>query len=491
MKFSYLLSTGLALTLGTGIAFGQDSGALVDALVRKKILTAQEAENIRADLIKENSSADKIKLSGPVTQLSLYGDLRLRYQYSNLDPQYVPTAPNGDVGHGSQASRENFRLRLNGDFKLGDNWFGGVQLTTGQNTDTGSQTFDGGFKNYNIYISRAYAGWKNDADWLTVVAGKQPNPFYTTDMVWDPNINPSGLVEQVKFHKLFSSGTEESVSATDGKTVLTSKKAAFECPWELTFVAGQFCYDDNNEDLPSGQNTDAYLFEEQLIFSYKFNKDVKLTIAPAYLVYNAAQINSAVNTQPFSQATDGLPAGTGETRNLSIIQVPGDVTFKVAGINTKFLWDFSYNTNGAKRTRDIYGINGEMETYKNSAGKVIGEFRRSDHTSRDDFGYQAGFLVGQNVKQGDWSLLTTYRQVGLASVDPNLNYSDFALSRVNVRGWKLSAAYNLSDAVIGQVTYFVADNLRKDLIGGQATGGAKIADGNNLQLLTVDLNVKF
>ena len=494
MKFQHILTSALCLTLvsGAGAAYGQDSGALVDALVRKKILTPQEAENIRADLIKENTSADKIKLSGPVTELSLYGDLRLRYQYSNLDPQIDVKAPTRDPGHGTQGSKFNFRLRLNGDFKLTENWFGGVQLTTGRNTDTGSQTYDGGFRNYEIYVSRAYVGWKNDADWLTVIGGKQPDPFYTTDMVWDPNINPSGAVEQVKFHKLFGGGVEETTTTgADGKSVVSVKQAPVSSPWELTLVAGQFAFNDNNEDAWAGQNTDAFLFEEQLIFSYKFSKDVKLTVAPAYMVYNAAQLNDAVNTEPFSQLTDGLPLGVGETRNLSIIEVPGDISFKLCGVKTKVLWDFSYNTNGAKRTRDIYGVNGQMEIVKDSKGKVISEFQRSDHSSQDDMGYQVGFQLGQNVKRGDWSLLTTYRQVGLAAVDPNLNCSDFALSRVNVRGWKIGVSYSFSSAVVAQVTYFGANNLRSDLVGGQATGGARIADGNSLQLVTVDLNVKF
>ena len=489
MKFSTLLA--LALLCSGAASYAQDSGALIDALVRKKVLTAQEAEDIRADLIKENAATiDKIKIGGSVTQLSLYGDVRLRYQYANLDTQFDPKAPCGDPGHGAQSSRFNFRLRLNGDFKLTENWFGGVQLTTAQTTDTGSQTFDGGFANYPIYISRAYVGWKSSGDWLTVVGGKQPNPFYTTDMVWDPNINPSGLAEVVKFHKLFTGETQQTTVEQGGKTVVSLTQAPVACPWELTFAAGQFAFNDNNEDLVAGQKDDAFLFEEQLIFGYRFSKDVKLTIAPAYLAYNAAQINSAINTQSFSQATDGLRAGIGETRNLSLLQVPGDVSFKLAGLNTKFLWDFSYNTNGAKRTRDVYCVDGGTETAKDATGKTI-TFQRSDHSSQDDMAFQVGFLFGQNVQKSDWSLLATYRQVGLAAVDPNLNASDWGLSRVNLRGWKFSVAYNFTNAVIGQITYFTADNLRGNLIGGQATGGAKIADANSDQLLTVDLNVKF
>ena len=491
MKLPRLLPLALAVLCSSTLSQAQDSNALVDALVRKKILTPQEAQDIRADLIKENSAADKIKIGSSVTQLSLYGDLRLRYQYSNLDSQFVPTVPNGDPGNGAQSSKLNFRLRLNGDFKLTDNWFGGVQLTTGQNTDTGSQTFENGFSNYPIYVSRAYVGWKNSGDWLTVVGGKQPNPFYTTDMAWDPNINPSGLTEVIKFHKLFGGGIQETSCSKGGKQVVSVTQAAATSPWELTFAAGQFAFSDNNEDAFAGVNTDAFLFEEQLIVGYRFSQDVKLTVAPAYLSYNAAQINSAINTQPFSQATDGLPAGTGETRDLSLIQVPGDVTFKICGVNTKFLWDFTYNTAGPQRTRNIYGLDGGIEVVKDSKGNVIREFQRSNHSGADDMAWQAGFLLGQNVKKGDWSLLATYRQVGLSAVDPNLNASDWALSRVNMQGWKLSAAYNFSTAVIGQITYFAANNLRKDLFGGQATGGAKIADANSDQLLTVDLNVKF
>ena len=374
---------------------------------------------------------------------------------------------------------------------MSDNWFGGVQLTTAKTSDTGSQSYLGGFQNYDIYISRAFIGWKNSADWLMLVGGKQVNPFYATDMMWDPNIDPGGFVEQVKFHNLFGGGTEAvSACGKDGKAIVSHSQRAAS-PWELTFTAGQFCFDDNKEDGIAGMNTDAWLFEEQLLFSYKFSKTFKFTIAPAYLTYNAAQINDSTNTEPFSQATDCLPPGIGETRYLSLVEVPGDVSVKLGGINTKFFWDFTYNTEGNRRVRDIYGIDGQIETVTGANGKLIRAYRRSTHSSLDDYAWQVGVIFGQNVKKGDLSLFTSYRHVGLGAVDPNLTCSDFALSRLNVKGWKISLAYNLTDAAILQLTWFAADNLRKDLIGGQATGGAKIADGNNIQVATVDLNVKF
>ena len=521
MKIRSLALASLLCTAAGAMGAQDESSALIDVLVCKKVLTPKEAECLKAELIceREKSSADKIRLSGPVTELKLYGDLRFRFQYDNVDPQVGPFVPDTDLvfdpvrrrfvvrdttgfidrehghfldpGHGDQRDRWRFRLRLNADFTLKDNWFGGVQLQTARTSDSANQTFDGGFQNYDIFISRAFVGW-NAADWFTVVIGKQANPFYTTDLVWDPDINPSGLVETVRFHKLACCGEKETVTlAPDGKTVLSVTRSRLECPWTLTLVAGQFIFDDNQEFNPPGRNTDAYLFEEQLIASYKFCENAKLTFAPAYLRYNAAQVNFVWNQQGFAQlingtGTDGLPPGWGETRDLSILQGPGDFAFTLCGWKCKVLWDVAFNTSGAKRINDIY-----VFPVRDRAGNILRFDPVDSHTKKDNVAWLVGLQIGDNVKKGDWAFYVNYRQVGLASVDPNLNDSDWAQSRLNMRGWKAALGYNFTDAVIGQITGSTADNLRPDLIGGQTTNGAHLADANSVQVLQVDLNVKF
>jgi len=67
-------------------ASAQDSGALIDALIKKGILSDQEAEDIRADLSRDyatQSSAGKLDISSNVTRLRLSGDARVRYQFDN------------------------------------------------------------------------------------------------------------------------------------------------------------------------------------------------------------------------------------------------------------------------------------------------------------------------------------------------------------------------------------------------------------------------
>jgi len=599
------LALACVLTLGSAAAAcAQDSGALLDALVRKKVLSAQEAEDVRADLIRENAStnAGKLQLSNSITSLKLYGDIRLRYQYDNKDPQietplagsnylfspnassYITSAlyskndkttkftssswapdaqgyaiagsnvydANGKLilakgarlvdasGHyirgivnpattgvgspqnGTQTSRERIRLRLNGDFTLADGFFGGIQLQTAQAADSANQTMGdssngaSGFGNYNIYISRAYFGWSNDL--LTLVGGKQPNPFYTTDLVWDPDINPDGFVEKVDLIKLFNDGIGEAVGYTkDGKQVSSVSTVHGESRYGLSLVAGQLVYSDNPEDAFGNDfKTDAWLFNTQLIGSAKVTPNVKVTLAPGFMAYTNGNTASLNNSVPFSGGVNQyqysvdskntpLVAHSGN-RDLAVITAPGDVSFKIFGLKTKLLWDFAYNTQGTARVEDILGLQniqipvknaqGVVTGYKNTKGPVtnstlVNATPVSGHSSRDDVAWLAGVQVGENKKAGDWSVMTNFRQTGIGAVDPNLNDSDFALSYLNMQGIKSGVAYNFTDFCVGAITYYGAWNLRKDLVGGEATTDQKIANMNAVQVLQVDLNVKF
>ena len=607
------LALASVLTFGTGISYAQDSGALLDALVRKKVLSSQEAEDVRADLIRDSATtnAGKLQLSNSITSLKLYGDIRLRYQYDNKDPQIeTPLAasnylfsPNdttligntyyskgdkatkfaatpfstdakgyaiasanvydakgnlvyvkgaalrdsngnrirgvinpslagvGSPQQGSQRNRERIRLRLNGDFTLAGGFFGGVQLQTTQASDSGNQTMGdsatgaGGFGNYNIYISRAFVGWNGPStDWLTLVGGKQPNPFYTTDLVWDGDINPDGFVEKIDFMKLFNRGSEETIGySADGKQVSTVSTVRSESRYDLSLVAGQFVFHDNAEDsFGSGYNTDVWLFNTQLIGSVKLTPDVKLTLAPGFMTYTSGNTTDLNNETAFMTTKAGVVVLTNyqysansksqllvaqpSTTHLSIITAPGDVSFKICGVKTKLLWDFAYNTEGSGRVEEVYGLQdiqipvrdakGVITGYKNTHGAVtkntlVNATKVSGHSSQDDIAWLAGVQVGENKKAGDWSAMANFRQTGLGAVDPNLNDSDFALGQLNMQGIKSGVAYSFTDFCVGAVTYYNAWNLRSDLIGGQATGGQKIASMNNVGIIQVDLNVKF
>ena len=590
------LQLAVALTLfsaGAAVSHAQDAGALVDKLVKKGILSSQEGEEVRADMMRDfatQTPAGKINISSSITELKLYGDLRLRYQYDDREAQVA--APN----HVDQRSRFRYRLRLGADVALGENWFAGFQLQSGQNADSGNQTFSNGFDNDGIFISKAFFGFKND--WGSIVIGKQKNPFYTTDMVWDPDINPAGVVETIALHKLFGHGLAGPAGGygKDGNST-SAPEVQGDSSWELSLVAGQLFYQDNNEfNIGTDFKTDGYLFVEQLIGTYHFTKDVSVTIAPAYMTFTAAHltglrnenaftdVNSILSTtttqttktnrnrlvvsydaagkisggtlQPFtltatqvssptttavsggaSTATttrtattdqvrngatvnltaaqaqaqaaslglaatgpangqtqrdiDGvgvtttntvtLPSVNGETRKLSILTAPGDISFKIGSLKTKVYWDFAYNLDGEGRFNDIY----QLRTGRPATDAYRG------YKTRDGIAWLAGVQLGETKKKGDWVLNFNYRETGIASVDPNLNDSDFALGEMNTRGFKLSLGYQLADVVVVNLTGMMAWNLDQNLSGGRATGSAGIARDNAINVVQFDINVKF
>lgn len=170
-----------------------------------------------------------------------------------------------------QRDRWRFRLRLNADFKLAGNFFGGVQLSTSDNRNgsTGNATYTGGYDNYNIYISRAFFGWA-PTDGLTFVVGRQENPFFATEMFWAPDSGLNGLVERIDFDKLFgwaSAGGEPILAEQEGKSPPVPAPAPTGSPFELSLIAGQFIFFNNNADSGYSQfQTDAYQFETHTQF---------------------------------------------------------------------------------------------------------------------------------------------------------------------------------------------------------------------------------
>ena len=319
----------LAATVLSGLPVrAQDASALINKLVQKGILTDQEGAEVQTDMAKQfsQSPAGKINLSNSVTQMNIYGDLRLRYQYNDL----TPVIPGNSAFPAFEQDRFRYRLRLNMDVYLGPEWFLGVQLQTGQNSDSGNQTYGTTFNNDSIFISRAFLGYQND--WMKIIAGKQPNPFYTTDLVWDPDINPSGLTEKISLTRLPLFGGSAGPGGTDEKSLTAPSR---ENPWDISLIAGQFILGDDSKFAGTGSfANDPWMFDEQLVMTYRFNKNLSATFAPGFLAENNAHISGALNTLPFSDE-GAVISGTTAITTTSQTQQVVSVTYSATGVPTK------------------------------------------------------------------------------------------------------------------------------------------------------------
>ena len=493
-----------------------DDSALLDVLVKKGILTKQEAEKLEAEVGKEPAAApqggleSRLKIGDWVQELDLYGDMRFREYYQTYEQQLPSPKVNG-FDKNIQRQRLRFRLRLDADFKLAGNFFGGVQLSTSDNRNgsTTNATYTSGFDNYNIYISRAFMGWA-PIDGLTFVIGKQNNPFYTTELNWAPDVGPTGLVERIDFHSLFGwgAGGEPVGYSKEGKTPPPPAPAPSGFPLELSLIAGQFIFYNNNADSNLSFNkTDAYMFETQLLGRLKlFGGALTLTEAPAVQIWNEAGLG-ATGTLPNGQPNPATVVGTGTgaagtlnnaaafpitTRDEFYLQGPGDLTFKLAGLPVSIYWDLAYNVWGPERFNQVYGPMFDKVTYAKGSSTPI--FSGVVHPSLSDyFGWLVGVRIGQNKKAGDFSVLVDYRQLGIAAADPNINTDDFNLSFLNAAGWRASIAYSINDFAVFAVTGWFSNNLSRNLYGGFATNPSlfPIANANSSQVFAVDLAFKF
>ena len=498
-----IITTLAALAFAPLAAHAQDSNALLDLLVKKKIVTQKEAASLRSDLAKEQaasvaavpaaSSSTKLKLSTPLTEIELYGDARVRYEVRN--GQTGSPDPINPAGDTYQRNRARYRLRIGLKGTLVDDWFFGVRLETSSNPRSTNITFGddtsagpGPFaKNSDtVNVGQAYFGYKGFPG-LTLTAGKMPNPFVTSSMVWDGDINPEGLAEQYKYTIKLGGGSPALANTTndkDGKSMVTeTAPPAFAPTLDLFANFGQFVYDDVNPENPVGPspngvpNTDAYLLGWQVGAKYTFRKDMSVQIAPTLYNYtgNGDTFNRHFSGDPTFNVVDPVTGAVTTTtpnqtgiNSLLVLEVPAEFAFKIGSLPAKVFGDFAYNFEGDERAR--------------AAG----------HPDKEDqnFAYQIGAGVGSTKHKGDISLTAFWQHAEQYSLDPNLVDSDIYDSRVNMEGAFVTVGYALTDAVTANLTYAHGWQIDHDL-GTGGVGDLGINPVDDYNLFQADLSFKF
>ena len=488
------LIAALCLVAGPTLICAQDAGALLDLLVRKKLITDQEAEEVRAELTKESAttSAGKWKLSTPVTELELYGDARLRYEIRSGETDSQDTL---------QRNLPRYRLRLGLRGILADDWFFGVRLETGTNPRSSNVTFgddsgggNGPFaKNSDgIFVGQAYLGYKGFKD-ITLTVGKMANPMVSTLMVWDPDINPEGLAEQWKhtFTIALGDGTEEPETlaySKDGAALpRQKKKKAEERALKIEVFANfaQFIYDDANPENPLGPrstttanggrqlipNADAFLMAWQVGAKFTFPNSLYAQIAPAFYNYTGNSDSFNVHFQggdPKLSNTASLAQNQTGINSLLVFDLPVEVGWKLGDIPMRLFADFAVNLDG------------------NDRAAAAGHPNKGDQR----YAYQVGAAIGQLKKKGDWQLNVFYQRQDEYSVDPNLVDTEIWDTKLNLEGAAATLGYMLSDAVWVQLLYGYAWRA-DDSLGTGGDGAIGINPLKNFQLFQLDLNVKF
>ncbi len=491
-----LITMAASLVLGAITARAQDAGALLDLLVKKHIITDQEAEEVRSELTRDAAatSAGKLKLSTPITEIELYGDARLRYEIrtAHAGPPDTVTPP----GENTQRDRQRYRLRIGLRGTLADDWFFGLRLETNSNSRSTNVTFGdessgGPFSKGSdgVFVGQAYLGYKGFHD-ITLTGGRMPNPLITTSMIWDADINPEGMAEQWKhtFNLSFGGGQTSAAADTskDGKSVAPLMSEPHKISIDVFANFAQFVYDDSNPEDPVGPrsvtgggklvpNTDAYMLAWQIGAKINFTKDIYLQFAPTLYNYSGYgdSFNLFFSGDPsfYNNATPPVLVARNQTgiNSLLVFDMPTEFDWKIGEIPMRIFGDFATNFEADDRARAAL------------------------HPDKGDqrYAYQIGLGIGKIKQKHDWQLEVFYQHVEQFAVDPNLVDSDLYDSRVNMEGFEVKGGYALSDAVIFNLTYGYGEQIDHDLGTGGTGDAFTLNPLNKYQIFQADLNVKF
>jgi hypothetical protein len=436
-KSKWLALLGGAFLLA-GSALAQDSGPLIDLLVKKGIVNDQEAEELRADLVKDfasNSPAGKLNLSSSLTEFRISGDIRVRYE--------LRSGQDNTTGDNVDRARWRYRLRPLFTGNLGSQWFYGFRFENSNGSRSSNVTMGGdggpwGKSDDGLYVGQVYIGFKPTNDW-TLYAGRMPNPFVSTSLVWDGDINPEGFAE--KF-------THEA-----GK---------------VTYFAnlGQFLYDSANPQnalSPSTNRQDQYMLGWQGGVKVKIDEKNSFQIAPTLYHY----VNNELTSKNFAGAFSASNATA--INNLTVVDVPVEFnTVLPNGAAGRIFGDLAYNIDGEDRAA---------------------KYGRADLDS-EVWAWQLGAQYGKAKLKGEWDAKVFYQQTDLFSLDANLVDSDLFDSRVNTEGFVAGVNYQLSDAVTFTVTYANGKTKNKSAISPGA-GDIGISTLKGFSLLQLDIVAKF
>ncbi len=186
---SVVLVLMLSIFNSPGLSFASSTqvDALIRKLVEKKILTKQEAIELKGEiaadekLIKEENF--KTGLPEWVQNTKLKGDFRLRYQYERKKNDQ------------DSRNRGRVRYRLGVESKVNDKVKVGAGIASGgEDPRSTNQTFQDTFERSDVRLDYAFGEYAHNA-YTKVIGGIFPKKDYlwtSSDLLWDSDINPTG-----------------------------------------------------------------------------------------------------------------------------------------------------------------------------------------------------------------------------------------------------------------------------------------------------------
>lgn len=404
------------------------------------------------------------------------GDLRLRYHLDDFDPNntlpkdYVAAAAsgltraadfaatsNGIATGNTTEDRNRFRLRARFGLlvRATDSWSAGFRFATGNTLNrVSTQTSLGAdFNKYAILLDRAYLKY-DPFNWLSFAGGRMPNPWFSTDLTWDDDLNFDGFAATIK----------PTVAGYPIRPFLTGGIFPIRA-----------------QDPPL-QAKGRWLAGVQGGAQWDMTPDTRFKFGLAYYEY--------YNMEGQVEANNTEPGGTkpsnkyGQYEYNTGLRQKGNTLFRTNALSdsSATIWGLAskFAPLNFTATLDLMQFN-PVHVMLTSDLVINTAFDRNEIQQRTgfavkdgkNFGHMHRLTVGMPkiIRRHDWQLFAVYRYLGSDAVLDAFSGSDFGigggaigLGGTNLKSTMIGGAYGIDRGVSLMVRWFSADSIDSPLV---------------------------
>ncbi len=389
-----------------------------------------------------------------VSRFTFSGDIRLRGEddlfatgnATNTYLDFLTVNSRGGVGKAGDAAllnvtedrlRERLRLRLGIDALLTNGVHAGVRLSSGNTTDPVStnQTLGQTGARYQTVIDQAYLRFDANPNaqlpWMTVWAGRTPNPWVSTDLVWDLDLNFEGVAGSWRY-------------GFGGKG---------ETPSNVFLTLGAFPLQE--VELSS---KDKWLYGAQLGVDLPWSGGGRARVAAAYYYFDNF---TGVRNAPDSTLTDytapkwiqkgntlfDIRNDTDPTTNLYALAADYHLLDVVAAAELpvfgyKLLVTGDYVRNLGFDQAKVFALTGSVVDKRVNGYQV-----------------EVGFGSSQTGRRSDWRAYWTYRYLERDAVFDGFTDSDFHLGGTDAKGYILRGDWWFRDRTWVSLRYMTSNEI--------------------------------
>lgn len=447
----------------------EEKGKVIRMQYVPEFVKQEMREEIKQDVLaqaKTEQWGDRKPLPSWVDRFTFSGDVRLRHDNTFLsEANALPGVfrlAGVDVDNTTvDRLRWRVRARINMDVKLTDRFTAGIRLATNgasENPVAANQTLGDSNRSFAAFFDRLYISYK-PTDWLLLSGGKVRNPFYRTDLVWDPDLTFDGIMASAKpkiNNRLQTFGTV-------GMFPIQEVDLAKNDKW---LFAGQGGVEWNLTDQSKVTLAAAYYHYENMTGKIsELNGDIRLnTTAVQWRQKGNSLIQ--LNNPPVAGLDGGGVYGlASDFRELNLTGGLDLMTFNP--VQVRLMGDYVRNLGFDPNKMTLRGAN------------LSGNEGNTAYQVRLDIGTAMLQDMGQlqAAKRHDWLVFGAFKRLESDSVLDGFTDSEFYMGGTNAQGW------------IGGAAYTIADNVW--LLGRWLSANQIIGPKLGIDILQLDITARF